>query len=296
MSAADAIAEVGENYICPSDLRLAVKVARATGRPLLLFGDPGCGKSSLPRYVAAREGLRYYEHVVTARTSAQDLLWSFDSVRRLGDAQAKDVKDDRHYVTPGALWWAFDRDGARELVNAREPRAEWNRARSGAGAVVLVDEIDKADPDVPNSLLVPLDERVFSVTDVRPGHEVREPAGRRALVVITSNEERDLPPAFVRRCVVHRVLAHDDSTLEKIAGKHIGTTEGYPLDKLIAALNEARRAAGEDRRRKPSTAEFLDAVRACLGHGIAHEHHADLAAVLGMIFEKNVRDPGRPGG
>jgi MoxR-like ATPase len=288
----DVVTPVGRWYISSPPLDLAVEVARAARRPLLLFGDPGSGKSSLAKYVAYRDGLRYYEHVVTTRTSARDLLWAFDSVRRLADAQAQSLKEDRHYVTPGVLWWAYDRSGAVKLPRPREPFSDWNSDKSNAGAVVLIDEIDKADPDVPNSLLIALGDRRFDVTDLLDRDEVRE-TGEPSLVVITSNEERDLPPAFVRRCVVFRVEHHDEAMLKKIAEKHVGPVRDYPLDSLVKALLEARTKAKKDHRRMPSTAEFLDAVRACRGHGVSYDKHPDLPGVVKMIFDKAVRDDAR---
>src|SRR5262245_26922047 len=101
----------GRVYVMPEEVELAVDVALATGRPLLLRGEPGSGKSSLAAYLARMRGWRYYEHVVTSRTKAEDLLWTYDHVRRLSDAQVRDKGTalvDQHYVTPGPLWWAFD--------------------------------------------------------------------------------------------------------------------------------------------------------------------------------------------
>ncbi|MEU7477838.1 MoxR family ATPase [Lentzea sp. NPDC042327] len=287
----------GKRYVRPPGLDLAVRVATATSRPLLLFGAPGSGKSSLAKNIAYRDDLRYYEHVVTARTSARDLLWSFDSVRRLGDAQLKvrDWRDD-DYVTPGVLWWAFDRASALTFKRAKEPHPSWNTGeRRRPGAVVLIDEIDKADPDVPNSLLVPLADRLFTVTDLSEAREVREVADPRCLIVITSNQERELPPAFVRRCVVHELEPHDEPTLRKIAESHVGRDRRYPLDHLIRKLQDARKQARADQRRQPSTAEFIDAIRACLGEGIESTTHLDLDPILKMIFEKDAGTGAAPG-
>ena len=286
---ANQIAEHGRKYVRSEDLSLAVRVARATNRPLLLFGAPGSGKSTLAKNIAFDYDLRYYEHVVTARTTARDLLWSFDSVRRLGDAQVRreGLRDD-DYVTPGVLWWAFDRADALGLSKSTEPCHDWNSVekRRDRSAVVLIDEIDKADPDVPNSLLVPLAGRYFTITDLRDAKDVQEKSDPPCLIIITSNQERELPPAFVRRCVVHQVREHDEEDLRKIAELHVGTEVDYPLDDLIKALEKARAKADTDRRRRPSTAEFIDAIRACLGIGITSGGHAELKPVLKMIFNK----------
>ena len=280
----------GSRYVTSEMLELAVRVAKATQRPLLLFGDPGSGKSSLAKYVAYTEKRRYYEHVITARTEAKDLLWTFDSVRRLGDAQAKRIGADVDYILPGVLWWAFDQAGASRLPRSIEPFATWNARWSGTGAVVLIDEIDKADPDLPNSLLVPLAGRYFTVAEVGGVQEVSE-TGKPSLIVITSNQERDLPPAFVRRCVVHHLDAHTRETLLKITSRHLDGRAGPPgpdlIDHLIAQLKKERDAARDRTRRAPSTAEFLDAVNACRQLSVDAPDHPDLPGILEMIFKKD---------
>jgi MoxR-like ATPase len=281
------IEEFGSRYVRSGDLDLAVRVARATNRPLLLFGEPGSGKSTLAKHVAFTENLRYYEQVVTARTSARDLLWSFDSVRRLGDAQlrSKELRDD-DYVLPGVLWWAFDRASAQTFQRATEPYESWNTGKREPGAVVLIDEIDKADPDVPNSLLVPLAGRYFTVTDLTEPKMVQEQSPQ-CLIIITSNQERELPPAFERRCVVYQLQNHTREQLEEIAEKHFGQNPTDLLDELIDKLLDAQARAQVGQRRQPSTAEFIDAIKACRGVGVTAGHDTDLAAVLGMIFEKH---------
>lgn len=278
------VLEDGSCYLPSDNLMLAVRVAQAIGRPLLLYGRPGSGKSSLARYIAYSQGLRYYEHVTTSRTQARDLLWSYDSVRRLSDAQmARDLKPDFDYVSPGALWWAFDQGSAQD--RGGDPFANWNSEpeRDGHGAVVLVDEIDKADPDLPNGLLVPLSARRFVVTDVKGGYEVKEK--QPSVIVITSNEERDLPQAFERRCVVYRIPAHGDRELREITDRHLArhgkTVSAELLGDLLARFEKSRMDAGRDGRRKPSTAEFLDAVLAC-----AALEKESVSRILSMIFEK----------
>lgn len=137
----------GSVYRMHPRVRLAVDVALAAGRPLLLRGEPGSGKSSLAPYLARNLKARYYEEVVTASTRVEDFLWRFDTVRKLSDAQARrpgePAPDDADYVVEGVLWKAFDPDGTFG-------------SKATPDAVVLIDEIDKADPDVPNGLLVPL--------------------------------------------------------------------------------------------------------------------------------------------
>jgi MoxR-like ATPase len=272
-------------YECGPQLQLAVEVALATGRPLLLRGEPGSGKSSLAPFVARKLNYRYYEHVVTSTTRAQDLLWRYDTVRRLSDAQVRRHKlADPDYVEPGVLWWAFDaasatRRGVPETAEpprslAGDPMAALNGSRRADAAVVLIDEIDKADPDVPNGLLGPLGTTSFVVHETgarvhratrTEGETLRDPVSR-LLVVITTNEERDLPQAFVRRCVVHMLSAPDVERLVRIAWLHFGHTDEFD-ENLVRALAEhvveLRKAAEDATDRPPATAEFLDAVRAC---------------------------------
>ncbi|MFD4138641.1 AAA family ATPase [Streptomyces sp. NPDC058572] len=287
----------GTCYLMPDEGRLAVEVALATGRPLLLRGKPGCGKSSLAMHVAHELDWRYYEHVVTYRTQASDLLWTYDTVRRLADAQARanggDELDDHRYVRPGPLWWAYARDSAlrrgapRDLAvhgaaagnggpqdTCEEPFVKLNESRSRDGAVVLIDEIDKADPDVPNGLLVPLGSGKFRVTETGTVVRMEQrtepgPAPARHLVVITTNEERELPQAFLRRCVVASLPSPGKDRLVEIARAHL-TDEFWDRDQEALAtavareVLAAREQADKDGMRAPSTAEFLDALHACL--------------------------------
>jgi MoxR-like ATPase len=301
----------GAVYVLSENLGLAVDVAFAIGRPLLLRGEPGTGKSSLAAYLARTRGLRYYEHVVTAQTQASDLLWSFDTVRRLGDAQTRnpgESLDDFNYVEPGPLWWALaPRSAARRgkppgepvARPAAEPFARMNQAQVGRGAVVLIDEIDKADPDMPNGLLVPLGTGEFVVTETgtvvtqeSPGAEHRPDY----LVVITTNEERELPQAFLRRCVVAVLPTPDKTMLVEIAEQHLerrvgpGQADRKLIEALAAELGAARADARKMGIRPPGTAEFLDALRACwnLGIGLDSKEWRDLRQ---MVLLKPQREP-----
>jgi len=276
----------GSVYLVDPELRLSAEIAIASNRPLLLRGRPGSGKSSLAAYLARNLKARYYELVVTSRTQAQDVLWSFDNIRKLADAQARIKGDpplnDYDYVEPGVLWWVLNRRsafrrGAPKAVpietEATEPNASVNAKRSPDAAVVLIDEIDKADPDVPNGLLVPIGSSEFTVqetrTRVRPLTRGADRI-RQLLITITTNETRDLPDAFVRRCVVHYLDYPDEDRLVRIAKIH-GSRWRLPSKasdenlcrEVARRLIKLRREAKTDRSRPPSTAEYLDAIKAC---------------------------------
>lgn len=249
-------------YVYDEDLVLAVNVALATRRPLLLRGLPGTGKSSLARNVAMHLNRRFYPHTISSRTQARDLLWTVDDVARLSDANTRGAKDRSHYVVPGPLWWAFDPAGAADRglpdVPGTDKLDDPNEGSPDAQqAVVLLDEIDKADPDVPNDLLEPLG--LYQFRNER-GRIVRAAAA--PLVVLTTNEERDLPKAFLRRCVVYMLPTPTQERLVDIAAVHLGQPD---VDLYSEIATWALRAATTNRDGEPpavSTAEFLDAVTA----------------------------------
>jgi MoxR-like ATPase len=265
-------------YVYDDDITLAVNVALAAGRPLLVRGQPGTGKSSLARSVAEALGWRFYPVTVSSRTAARDLLWSFDTVARLADAQALPEGHRRRpraaYLAPGVLWWAFDRqsaswrgvdpakDGAEPgFVQAVDPTVVNPTA---ARSVVLIDEIDKADPDVPNDLLVPLGSYQFRVEDGPPVVADYPP-----LVIVTTNEERELPRAFLRRCVILALQPPDAVRLGRIARAHFPAIDEELLTTVQAAylrIRTERIAAGEP---PPSVAEFLDTLASCQSLGLS---------------------------
>jgi len=248
----------------------AVNVALFANRPLLVSGKPGSGKSSLAANLARRFGMRYYSMVVSSRTQASDLLWTSDTIRRLADAQTQRLKArDEFYSEPGVLWWAFNPNSARRRglgaemeISAADLAVEPDELSLGVSselaAVVLIDEIDKADPDVPNDLLVPLGSYEFR----HPGGLVR--AHTRPLVVVTTNGERDLPPAFERRCIELKLKLLTVTQLVEIAKLHFGEADS-PIYVNFAERTCEAQAAAQPGERIPSTAEFLDAIHAWRG-------------------------------
>ena len=268
----------GSVYVYTDEIILAVNVALATRRPLLIGGPSGTGKSTLAQNVARTQGWRYYEEVVTSRTQARDLLWSFDTLRRLNDAQTlkrEDLRPASEYVRPGVLWWAFDPQSARSRSDQPEaglgtllddPGLRFLENRAAApplGAVVLVDEIDKADPDVPNNLLVPLGSLEFEVMEAgaRPFRvKSRAQLHQGPLVIITTNNERELPAAFLRRCIILKLEPPTRERLIEIAVAQLGEAH-RGLAEAVAdrLLQNAAEVASEP----PSTAEYLDALRTC---------------------------------
>jgi len=288
-------------YVYDEDLVLAVNVAIATGRPLLLRGRPGTGKSSLARNVALRLRRRFYPQTISSRTQARDLLWTVDDVARLSDATVGDreVGDRSRYVTPGVLWWAFSPETARwrglPEAEAGEPLPDPNEGTAGAKeAVVLLDEIDKADLDVPNDLLEPLGLYRF-----RTERAVVQ-ATAAPLVVLTTNEERELPKAFRRRCVVHVLPLPTRRRLRRIATVRFGKAADGLYDEVIQALagvdgdhggSPGGGPGGEpDGEVAVSIAEFLDAVAAARRLGIRPGHPRWSAVMAATTAKPGILD------
>ncbi|HET6483876.1 MAG TPA: MoxR family ATPase [Actinoplanes sp.] len=253
-------------YVYDDRIVLAVNVALAAGRPLLVRGRPGTGKSSLAHSVARKLGWSLHAITVSSRITARDLLWSFDSVRRLAEAQALTrqgkLPERRTYVTPGVLWKAFDPASAQPLLPEGE-RAKKLTKRS----VVLIDEIDKADPDFPNDLLVPLGSYRFRGDD---GGQVV--AGHPPLIIITTNEERDLPRAFLRRCVILQLEEPRQQRLREIARAHFADLSAAQLESVLTHYLQVRERRLKAKEQAPSIAEFLDALAALRGLGMTTQH------------------------
>ena len=252
------------------DIALAVNAALVTKRPLLVSGPSGGGKSSLALNVALSLRRRYYEFVVTSSSDARDLVYRFDAVRRLNDAHADGVKHTQFYIEPGPLWWAIDPASARQRGPADVLKDESDLAvdpspTKGDGAVVLIDEIDKADPDFPNNLLVPIGSLALNVAEI----SFRPPRSVAPLIIITNNAERDLPVPFLRRCIALNLPEFTEAKLVEIAEAHIDKHD-IGLFKAVATqvIRLAQDQTIEGARRRLSAAEYLDTVRACQELGI----------------------------
>ena len=269
----------------------AIDAALSARRPLLVRGEPGIGKSQLARAAAVDLGRAYVQHVVDSRTESRDLLWHFDAVARLADAQIKGaLREPRircrgglhqelaveNYLHPRALWWAFDWESARkQTIKARRPDEppQLPDCDPKNGCVVLIDEIDKAETDVPNGLLEALGTGRFTPQGfTEPVMATGEPP----LVIITTNEERALPDAFIRRCLVLHLRLPDVVKEEDKLIKHlIDRGKAHFENANFELLGEAAKLLIQDRRKAeqerwlplPGQAEYLDLVRAVLDLG-----------------------------
>jgi MoxR-like ATPase len=243
----------GSPYEFDEEIILAVNVAWAANRPLLVAGSPGTGKSTLADGIAATLNLKPpLVEVITARTEARDLKWRFDAVRRLRDAQRGQDLPDRSYVKPGVLWQAFEASSHRQRV------------------VVLIDEIDKADPDVPNGLLAALGAGTFDVDELADAegnpYTIKADKETPPFIVVTTNDERELPSAFLRRCIALTLRAPSNERLLDIA-KAWGLAGGADYQKAKMLADKIAGAKGETLlpgARPPRAAEYLDALRTCL--------------------------------
>jgi MoxR-like ATPase len=263
-------------YIFDNDARLAVRMAWITGRPLLVVGEAGCGKTDLAQAVATAWGVPLLPHVVHARTEASDLLYHFDAVARLADAQiyatlAKQRTEEMdplaaaNYIRPGVLWWSIDHTSALKLNDGREPVRRFEAPKGisdGQGAVVLIDEIDKGTEEVTEGLLEVLDTRSFTVPWT--GQRIQEPENAhpsRRLTVITSNGAREMPAPFLRRCIALSMTlptehAQLSEWLIERAKAHQGKRK-YQDDAVNAAVKVIVEHRIESGAYKAGLAEFL---------------------------------------
>jgi len=251
-SAADQIAKRIENdmkfegtdsYVATGDLTVAVNAAVTLERPLLVKGEPGTGKTELARQVAQGLGLRMIEWNIKSTTKAQQGLYEYDAVSRLRDSQLGDerVHDVSNYIRKGKLWQAFEADEKM---------------------VLLIDEIDKADIEFPNDLLQELDRMEFHVYET--GQTVR--ARHRPIVIITSNNEKELPDAFLRRCFFHYIRFPDLETMKRIVDVHHPGIKEQLLTTALTQFYEIRDQSGL--KKKPSTSEVLDWLKLLLAEDL----------------------------
>jgi MoxR-like ATPase len=235
-----------KNYVTTADLQVAVNAAITLGRPLLIKGEPGTGKTVLALEVAQALGTPIIEWHIKSTTKAQQGLYEYDAVSRLRDGQLGDerVKDIRNYIKRGKLWDAFTMD---------------------ARPVLLIDEIDKADIEFPNDLLQELDRMEFFVYET--GETVK--AKNRPIVIITSNNEKELPDAFLRRCFFHYIKFPDAETMRQIIDVHFPGLKGRLINEALRIFYEIREVPGL--KKKPSTSELLDWIKLLLNEDIPPE-------------------------
>lgn len=235
-----------EKYVATEDLQMAVNAAIALQRPLLIKGEPGTGKTMLAEEVAAAMGKRLIQWHIKSTTKAQQGLYEYDAVSRLRDSQlgSDKVHDIRNYIKKGKLWEAFDAD---EQV------------------VLLIDEVDKADIEFPNDLLVELDRMSFFVYET--GETVQ--ARQRPIVIITSNNEKELPDAFLRRCFFHYINFPDRETMLSIIDVHFPTIKKELVNEALDIFFDVRKVPGL--KKKPSTSELIDWLKLLLADDIPDE-------------------------
>jgi MoxR-like ATPase len=247
-------------YVATDDLTIAVNAAVTLQRPLLVKGEPGTGKTELARQVAASLGLPLIEWHVKSTTKAQQGLYEYDAVSRLRDSQLGDarVNDVRNYIRKGKLWQAFEAPGR---------------------VVLLIDEIDKADIEFPNDLLQELDRMEFHVYET--GETIR--AVHRPVVIITSNNEKELPDAFLRRCFFHYIRFPDAETLAAIVRVHFPGIKDQLLTAALTQFYELREVP--KLKKKPSTSEVLDWLRLLLAEDLAPEDlRKDVKTALPKLY------------
>jgi len=233
-----------DNYVATDDLTMAVNAAVTLQRPLLVKGEPGTGKTQLAIEVSKALKRPYHEWHIKSTTKAQQGLYEYDAVSRLRDSQLGDarVKDIKNYIVKGKLWECFD---------------------SPTPPVLLIDEIDKADIEFPNDLLRELDRMEFYVYETHQTIQARH----RPAIIITSNNEKELPDAFLRRCFFHYIRFPDKDTMQKIVDVHFPGLKKMLLKEAMEVFFGLRELPGL--KKKPSTSELLDWLKLLLAEDIA---------------------------
>ncbi len=233
-------------YIATEDLKVAVNASVTLERPLLVKGEPGTGKTVLAHEIAGALGMPLLTWHIKSTTKAQHGLYEYDAVSRLRDSQLGDarVKDIANYIKPGRLWQAFDADKRH---------------------VLLIDEIDKADIEFPNDLLLELDRMEFLVYET--GQLIK--AKQRPVVIITSNNEKELPDAFLRRCFFHYIRFPDRETMQRIIDVHFPAVKKNLVSEALNVFFDMREVPGLKKR--PSTSELLDWIKLLMADDIPPE-------------------------
>jgi len=259
-----------DRYVATDDLQMAVNAAVTLKRPLLIKGEPGTGKTMLAEEVAAALGWQLIPWHIKSTTKAQQGLYEYDAVSRLRDSQLGQdrVHDIANYIKPGKLWQAFVAD---------EP------------VVLLIDEIDKADIEFPNDLLLELDRMEFHVYET--GETIR--AQQRPLVIITSNNEKELPDAFLRRCFFHFIKFPERETMEQIVAVHFPDIQKTLVQEALDIFFEVRQVPGL--KKKPSTSELIDWLKLLLSdiipdHLLAERDPSKVIPPLYGALLKNEQD------
>lgn len=233
-----------DRYVSTSELSLAVNAAVTLQRPLLIKGEPGTGKTMLAEEVAESLDLRLIQWHIKSTTKAQQGLYEYDAVSRLRDSQLGDdrVHDIKNYIKKGKLWEAFD---SEETV------------------VLLIDEVDKADIEFPNDLLVEIDKMEFFVYET--GETIK--AKKRPIVIITSNNEKELPDAFLRRCFFHFINFPSQETMQQIVDVHFPEVKRNLVNEALEAFFDLRKVPGL--KKKPSTSELIDWLKLLLADDVS---------------------------
>jgi MoxR-like ATPase len=249
-----------DRYVATDDLMMAVNAAITLARPLLIKGEPGTGKTQLAQEIADALGRPLYEWHIKSTSKAQQGLYEYDAVSRLRDSQLGEqrVHDIRNYIVKGRLWEAFEAE---------------------AQPVLLIDEIDKADIEFPNDLLRELDRMEFYVYETRELVRARH----RPIIIITSNNEKELPDAFLRRCFFHYIRFPDEATMRAIVEVHYPGLKQELLAEALRSFFEVRATPGL--RKKPSTSELLDWIKLLLAEDIGPEalRNSDNKQVLPVL-------------